>query len=183
MPRKTRPYRETLLNELKDKETAVHYLNAHIGESTCDFLQAMRDVAEAQQMSQVASDAGVRRESLYRMLSAKGNPTYNSLTGILTALGLAFTIDLITNDYDERDDENTHREMANPATSLSSAEDTPEISSLETGFRLYQGGKSQTERISPLSASITPSEAVAVKRKPVAREEFVDVETTLIGAH
>jgi len=40
----------------------------------------------------VAEGAGVARESVYRMLTAKGNPTYTSLIGILHAVGLKMTI-------------------------------------------------------------------------------------------
>ena len=39
-------------------------------------------------MARVAESAGVAREALYRMLRRKGNPTYSSLIGILSALGL-----------------------------------------------------------------------------------------------
>src|ERR1700694_2913605 len=54
------------------------------------FLVALRDVAEARQMARVAKNAGVSRESLYRMLGASGNPTYRNLLGILKALGIEF---------------------------------------------------------------------------------------------
>ena len=56
------------------------------------FLVALRDVAEARQMAKVAEEAGIARESIYRMLAAKGNPTYSSLLGILRAVGLTLTI-------------------------------------------------------------------------------------------
>jgi len=39
-------------------------------------------------MAHVAEQAGVAREALYRMLSKSGNPTYSSLRGVLTALGI-----------------------------------------------------------------------------------------------
>jgi transcriptional regulator with XRE-family HTH domain len=57
------------------------------------FLLALRDVAEAFQMSKVAEQAGVSRESIYRMLKRDGNPTYASLTGILRALGLRIAVE------------------------------------------------------------------------------------------
>lgn len=47
-------------------------------------------------MSRVAKDAGVSRESLYRMLRGSGNPRYSSLTGILSALGLRLKIEPAT---------------------------------------------------------------------------------------
>ena len=56
---------------------------------------ALRDVAEARQMAKVADTAGVARESVYRMLSGEGNPTYANLTGILRAVGLKLAIEPI----------------------------------------------------------------------------------------
>jgi len=58
-------------------------------------LIALRDVAEARQMAKVADTAGVARESVYRMLSGEGNPTYANLTGILRAVGLKLAIEPI----------------------------------------------------------------------------------------
>jgi probable addiction module antidote protein len=92
MPKRTRPYRESLLEDLQDSTEASQYLNAALEESDEMFLVALRDVAEARQMSRVAEAAGVARESLYRMLNDNGNPTYSSLLGILRAVGLKLTI-------------------------------------------------------------------------------------------
>jgi probable addiction module antidote protein len=90
MPKRTRPYRESLLEDLQDPREAAEYLNAAMEDSDEMFLVALRDVAEARQMSAVAEGAGVAREALYRMLSAKGNPTYSSLLGVLRAVNLRF---------------------------------------------------------------------------------------------
>lgn len=94
MPKRTTSYHQRLLEDLKDPQEAVYYLNAAIEERSEEmFLLALRDVAEAHQMAKVAEEAGVSRESLYRMLSDTGNPTYNSLTGILRALGLRLAVE------------------------------------------------------------------------------------------
>jgi probable addiction module antidote protein len=93
MPKRTRDYREGLLKDLQDPATAAHYLNAALEDSDEMFLIALRDVAEARQMSKVAGDAKVSRESLYRMLSDTGNPRYSSLVGILNAVGLKLSIE------------------------------------------------------------------------------------------
>ena len=90
MPKRTTDYRTTLLEDLKDPREATNYLNAALQESEEMFLMALRDVAEARQMATVAKNAGVSRESLYRMLGASGNPTYRNLLGILKALGIEF---------------------------------------------------------------------------------------------
>ena len=87
MPKRTRPHREALLELLRDPREAAAYLNA-AEESGEMFLVALRNVAEAFQMSKVAAAAGVSRESLYRMLSDTGNPTHASLRGIAKAIGL-----------------------------------------------------------------------------------------------
>ena len=92
MPKRTTDFRDDLLADLADPKEAVHYLNVALEDSEEMFLVALRDVAESRQMAKVAESAGVARESIYRMLTAKGNPTYSSLNGILRAVGLRFTI-------------------------------------------------------------------------------------------
>jgi probable addiction module antidote protein len=53
------------------------------------FLQALRDVVEAQGgMTRAARLAGLNRESLYRQLSRRGNPSFACLNAVLSALGL-----------------------------------------------------------------------------------------------
>lgn len=49
---------------------------------------ALRDVAEAHKISKVALAAGVNRETLYRTLTARGNPTFATLESILEAVGV-----------------------------------------------------------------------------------------------
>ncbi len=90
MPKRTTDYRSALLDDLKDPQEAAHYLNAALRDSEEAFLIALRDVAEARQMAKIAATVGVSRESLYRMLSASGNPTYRNFFGILKALGVEF---------------------------------------------------------------------------------------------
>src|SRR5260370_31081393 len=86
MPKRTVNFKEQLLEDLANPNEAALYLNAAAEESEEMLLVALRDVAEAKQMAQVAEKAGVAREALYRMLSKYGNPTYNSLRGVLNAL-------------------------------------------------------------------------------------------------
>ncbi len=92
MPKRTRNYRIGLMEELRDPVAAAHYVAAALEDSDEMLLIALRDVAEANQMSKVAKDAKLSRESLYRMLSETGNPRFSSLVGILKALGLKITI-------------------------------------------------------------------------------------------
>jgi probable addiction module antidote protein len=92
MPKRTTPFRDDLLADLADPCEAAMYLNAALEDSEEMFLVALRDVAEARQMAKVAETAGIARESIYRMLALKGNPTYSSLFGILRAVGLRLAI-------------------------------------------------------------------------------------------
>jgi probable addiction module antidote protein len=92
MPKRTRSYSAWQLEKLTDPKIAVGFLNASLQESTEVFLAALGDVAQANQMSKVAKESGVQRESLYRSLSKRGNPTMDTLTGVLAALGLKLTI-------------------------------------------------------------------------------------------
>src|SRR5262245_40013511 len=75
MSKLTKDYRESLLEALQDPEEAAAYLTAALEEGDpAVFLLALRHVAEAKGMSSVAAKAQLNRESLYRMLSERGNP-------------------------------------------------------------------------------------------------------------
>ena len=89
---KTRPYREVLLANLIDPVEAKGYLNAVLEEYPEGFLKALRNVAQARQMAKVAQEAGIQRESLYRVLAEGGNPTLDTLTAVLKAVGLKISI-------------------------------------------------------------------------------------------
>ena len=56
------------------------------------LLRALRHVAEAQGMAAVAERAGIPRESLYRALGPKGNPTVKTLLAVLSAAGLHLAV-------------------------------------------------------------------------------------------
>ena len=56
---------------------------------------ALRDVAEARGIGQVAAAANLNRESLYRMLSEGGNPRLSSLDALLHALGLRLAVEVL----------------------------------------------------------------------------------------
>ncbi len=82
-------YKADLMDDLKSLDYCAKYLRAAMVDSPEAFLVALRDVAEAQKgMTRVAATAGVNRESLYRMLSGRGNPRLNSLKAVLDAIGL-----------------------------------------------------------------------------------------------
>ncbi len=88
-------YKADLLEDLRDLRYAELYLDAAAKESQEAFLLALRDVAEAQKgIAQLAAEANVNRENLYRMLSEEGNPRYSTLESVLNALGMDLTVKL-----------------------------------------------------------------------------------------
>ena len=71
----TARYNDGLRQALLDPDEAAAYLDAALAENDIDaFLLALRDVAEARGISQVARSAQLNRENLYRMLASNGNP-------------------------------------------------------------------------------------------------------------
>ncbi|EPC04121.1 DNA-binding protein [Litchfieldella anticariensis FP35 = DSM 16096] len=69
--------------------TAFDELDEEEGEAA--FLMALRHVVEAQGgMAAVAERAKLSRESLYRALSPKGNPTLKTMTAVIKATGIHF---------------------------------------------------------------------------------------------
>jgi len=93
MSKLTKDYRESLLEDLQDPHEAAAYLTAALEEEdSAVFLLALRNVADAKGMSTVAAKAQLNRESLYRMLSERGNPQLVSLTALLEALELRLAI-------------------------------------------------------------------------------------------
>jgi len=94
MSKPSASYRQALLHDLGDPEEAAAYLNAALEEGSQEaFLMALRDVAEAHGMSDVARRADLNRESMYRMLSRRGNPRLSSLAVLLDELGLKLTVE------------------------------------------------------------------------------------------
>ncbi len=92
MPKRTRDHQSWLIEKLSDADRAASYLTSALEDSPEMFLEALRDVAQAQQMTKVARKAGVTRESLYKLTSITGNPTLDSLHSVLEALDLKIEI-------------------------------------------------------------------------------------------
>ncbi len=77
---------------LDDEETIAEYLTAALEDPNPDvFLTAVRDVARARGMSQLAKDAGLGRESLYKALALGAKPRYDTMLKVLHALGVKLT--------------------------------------------------------------------------------------------
>ena len=74
---------------LDDEETTAEYLTAALEDPNPDvFLAAVRDVARARGMAQLAKDAGLERESLYKALAPGAKPHYDTMLKLLHALGV-----------------------------------------------------------------------------------------------
>ena len=88
MPRSS-SYDDLLMDMLKDQDRALAYLNAALDDQDPRvFLIALRNVTQAQGgIAAVAARSGLNRESLYRALSKNGNPSVQTLTAVLGALG------------------------------------------------------------------------------------------------
>ncbi len=90
----SRSHDETVVEMLKaDPEMADVYLATALEEVNLPggqfaLLAVLRHIAEAQGMASVAEKAGMPRESLYRALSPRGNPTIKTLLAVLAASGL-----------------------------------------------------------------------------------------------
>lgn len=90
---KTRLYQKALDEALADPDEAKEYLNAAMDDSPEAFLKALRNVARVRTMSEVAKETGLQRESLYRSLSERGNPTLQTLSSVLQVMGLKIAIE------------------------------------------------------------------------------------------
>lgn len=53
---------------------------------------AIGEVARARGMSQIAKDAGLSRENLYRALSGDGNPEFGTVMKVIKAMGFDLKI-------------------------------------------------------------------------------------------
>ena len=76
---------------LKTDEDCRLYLEAcfdEAGDDAAFIARALGNVARARGMSQLAKDTGLGRESLYKALSGKGNPSFGTILKVSRALGV-----------------------------------------------------------------------------------------------
>jgi probable addiction module antidote protein len=78
---------------LDNEETIAEYLTAALEDENPDmFLVAVKDVARARGMTQLAKDTGLGRESLYKALAPGAKPRYDTLLKVLRALGVSLHV-------------------------------------------------------------------------------------------
>lgn len=91
-----RNVRVTHNEHLRDPEVAAEYLNEALedGEAAV-ILMALRNIAEAQEdgIAGLAARSHLGRESMYKMLSATGNPKLSNFTKLIHGLGLRLKIE------------------------------------------------------------------------------------------
>jgi len=88
----TRPWDP--VEHLESEEDMAAYLDAALEDGDVSVIMAaIGDIARAKGMAQIARDAGLGRESLYKALSANGNPEFGTVLKVVRALGLRLHAD------------------------------------------------------------------------------------------
>ncbi|MFA7431979.1 MAG: addiction module antidote protein [Rhodospirillaceae bacterium] len=78
---------------LTDEATIAEYLTAALEDPNPEmFLIAVKDVARARGMSQLAKDSGLGRESLYKALAPGAKPRYDTVVKVIHALGVTLQV-------------------------------------------------------------------------------------------
>jgi len=89
--KKTKTSRYDVAEHLRTPEEMAAYLEACLDEKGADaafIAKAIGDIARAKGMSQVAREAHMSRESLYKALSGERSPDFDTILKVLGALGL-----------------------------------------------------------------------------------------------
>jgi len=82
-----------IADHLDNEEVIAEYLTVAIEDpDPAMFLAAVRNVARARGMAQLARDSGLGRESLYKALSPGAKPRYDTVIKLMHALGVSFGV-------------------------------------------------------------------------------------------
>jgi probable addiction module antidote protein len=95
---KTITTRYDVAEHLRTPEEMAAYLEACLEEANGDaafIAKALGDIARAKGMTQVARDAGLSRESLYKALSGDRSPSFDTILKVLSALDLKLRAEAI----------------------------------------------------------------------------------------
>ena len=96
---KTRTSRYDVAEHLRTPEEMAAYLEACLEEADGDatfVAKALGDIARAKGMTQVARDAGLSRESLYKALSGERTPGFDTILKVIGALGMKLHAEAVT---------------------------------------------------------------------------------------
>ncbi len=95
---KTKPTRYDVAEHLRAPEDMAAYLEACFEEANGDaafIAKALGDIARAKGMTQVAREAGLSRESLYKALSGERSPGFETILKVIGALGLKLHAEVV----------------------------------------------------------------------------------------
>ena len=91
MTLKTKPYE--FAQHVETEEDIREYLSAFLEEDGAQgFIDALGYLAKKKGMTQIAKSAGLSRQSLYRTLTADGNPSFVTVNKVVKALGCELVI-------------------------------------------------------------------------------------------
>ncbi|HPO15465.1 MAG TPA: putative addiction module antidote protein [Candidatus Hydrogenedentes bacterium] len=85
--------RYDVAEHLRTPEEMAAYLEASLEEANGNaaiVAKALGNITRAKGMTQVAHDAGLSRESLYKALSGERVPSFDTVLKVIRALGLRF---------------------------------------------------------------------------------------------
>lgn len=87
MPLKTTPFDSAKF--LTDNEAVAAYLSDMLEEGDASVLaHALGNIARARGMAQIAQDAGIGREALYKALRPGAQPRFDTISRVCGALGV-----------------------------------------------------------------------------------------------
>ncbi len=95
---KTKTSKYDVAEHLRTPEEMAAYLEACLEEANGDaafIAKGLGDIARAKGMTQVARDAGLSRESLYKALSGERTPGFDTILKVVGALGLKLHAEVI----------------------------------------------------------------------------------------
>jgi len=99
---KTMTTKFDVAEHLRTPEEMAAYLEACLEEADVDaafIAKTLGDIARAKGMTQVARDAGLSRESLYKALSGERSPGFDTILKVLQALGLKLHAEAVRANY------------------------------------------------------------------------------------
>lgn len=89
---KTRPW--DVVEHLRTDKDMAAYLEAVLEDGDPALVSAaLGDIARARGMTEIAREAGLGRESLYKALSPEGNPEFSTVMKVVRALGLKLHVE------------------------------------------------------------------------------------------
>ena len=98
----TRPWDPA--EHFETEQDMAAYLNVALEEGSLSLIMAtLGDIARARRMAIVAEETGLGRESLYKSLSADGNPEFATVLKVVRALGLRLRATAAPGATSERD--------------------------------------------------------------------------------